>query len=124
MAKLTLTKTRLIGGIWEGQLKGVPGEAPPDLRFSLDQETLDGLQCGRDAQSDCWFVRAPVPADRISDGIQTFVISDAASGETLASFALFSGEIASDDMQGEVSLLRAELDMLKSAFRRHCLETM
>jgi hypothetical protein len=29
-----------------------------------------------------------------------------------------------DDLRAEVDLLRAELDMLKRAFRRHCLETM
>jgi hypothetical protein len=28
-----------------------------------------------------------------------------------------------DDLRAEVDLLRAELDMLKRAFRRHCLET-
>jgi hypothetical protein len=35
-----------------------------------------------------------------------------------------AGEVLSDDFRSEVSLLRAELDLLKRAFRRHCLETM
>ena len=34
-----------------------------------------------------------------------------------------AGEAVSDDLRAEVELLRAELDMLKRAFRRHCLET-
>ena len=43
--------------------------------------------------------------------------------EVLGSFTLIAGEALGDDLRAEVSLLRAELDMLKRAFRRHCLET-
>ena len=37
--------------------------------------------------------------------------------------SLLAGEALGDDIRAEVALLRAELDMLKRAFRRHCLET-
>ena len=36
---------------------------------------------------------------------------------------MITGEPLGDDIRAEVELLRAELDMLKRAFRRHCLET-
>ena len=35
-----------------------------------------------------------------------------------------AGEALAHDIRAEIDLLRAELDMLKRAFRRHCLETM
>lgn len=66
----------------------------------------------------------PIPAEAVADGVQTFVIFDAAGSTRLGDFTLIAGEAVSDDLRAEVELLRAELDMLKRAFRRHCLETM
>ena len=68
-------------------------------------------------------LRVPIPAELLSDGVQTFLIRDTDSGETLESFSILAGEALADDIRAEVELLREELDMLKRAFRRHCLET-
>lgn len=65
----------------------------------------------------------PVPNEAVADGVQNFVIFDSATGEKLGDFTLICGEISGDDLRVEVELLRAELDMLKRAFRRHCVET-
>jgi len=70
-----------------------------------------------------WEVRVPIPAQLISDGLQSFVISNPDTGETLESFAILAGDALADDIRAEIGLLRAELDMLKRAFRRHCAET-
>ena len=70
-----------------------------------------------------WSVRVPIPIELIGDGAQTFLIFDRDTGKTLDSFTIITGEPLSDDLQAEVDLLRAELDMLKKAFRRHCVET-
>ena len=70
-----------------------------------------------------WTVRVPIPADLISDGVQSFVISDATTGTTLSSFAIIAGDALAEDIRAEMDLLRAELDLLKRAFRRHCVET-
>ena len=64
------------------------------------------------------------PGRLLSDGVQTFLISDPDTGEKLASFAVLAGDALGDDIRAEMDLLRAELDMLKRAFRRHCVETM
>lgn len=119
---LTLTKTRLIGGQWEGVLTGATGDAP-SLRLTHQDQEIDGLTLTAEAEPGHYTVRAPVPLDLIADGVQTFVIEDSATGATLASFALLAGEALSDDLRAEMDLLRAELDMLKRAFRRHCVET-
>ena len=71
-----------------------------------------------------WLVRVPVPVELLSEGVQTFLIRDAATGEKLQHFTIITGVAMEDDLRAEVDLLRAELDMLKRAFRRHCLETM
>lgn len=123
MTEMTLTKTRLVGGIWEGVLSGA-GDETPALRLSHRDLDVAGLTVKRADGGADWYVQVPVPNDLIADGVQTFVISDVASGEVLASFALLSGEALSEDIRAEMDLLRAELDMLKRAFRRHCVETM
>ena len=122
MSDLTLTKARLIAGVWTGILTGHDGEAAPQLKLTHTGDALPGLVTARQADGS-WLVEAPVPADRLADGVQTFVIADAATGVTLASFAFLAGEALAEDIRAEMDLLRDELDMLKRAFRRHCLET-
>ena len=70
-----------------------------------------------------WLVQVPVPPEAIGDGVQTFLIGDVRGDSVLSSFTLIAGEALGEDIRAEVELLRAELDMLKRAFRRHCLET-
>lgn len=117
-----LTKIRLSEGVWEGHLSGEEG-VPALKALHLDQE-LDGLEVTPVEEGAGWRVRLAIPVELISDGVQTFVIADAATGEHLSSFALLAGEGLAEDIRAEMDLLRAELDMLKKAFRRHCLETM
>lgn len=116
MAGLVLTKTRFRGGVWEGLLTGA-GAAPPRLVLRHRDETLPGpdVTPGQDA----FLVQARVPADRIADGLQTFVIATADDAAVLASFAIYAGEDVAEDLRAQVDLLRAELDLLKQAFRRH-----
>jgi len=124
MSDWTLTKTRLAGGVWEGVLSGgAAGAAPPRIEVKYLQERLEGVEVVVCPGTEEWVLRVPVPADRIADGVQTFLIRDGDSGEVLDSFALLAGEALSQDIRAEMALLRAELDLLKQAFRRHCRET-
>ncbi|MEI2684961.1 MAG: hypothetical protein V9G14_00850 [Cypionkella sp.] len=117
---VTLTKTRIRAGVWEGVLSG-PTELPV-LDVSLLGESLAGVSVAAiDGRAGDWLVRVPIPAEVLSEGVQTFLIRSGA--ETLAHFTVITGVAMEDDMRAEVDLLRAELDMLKRAFRRHCLET-
>ncbi|MEM7075493.1 MAG: hypothetical protein AAGA28_00255 [Pseudomonadota bacterium] len=123
MQSLTLTKTRLFEGVWEGILTGDPG-LRPDVTVTHLQDSVPDVEVFDAEQPGEWVLRIPVPPDRIADGVQTFVISETGTGEALGSFSLIAGDALGDDIRAEVSLLREELDMLKRAFRRHCLETM
>jgi hypothetical protein len=121
MTDLTLTKNRLNAGIWEGTLTG-PVDANPVLVLRHNDEIVSGLTV-EDITGGTWAVRVPVPVDLINDELQTFSIVDETSDTILNSFAIFGGDQLSNSMQVEVDLLRAELDILKRAFRKHCIET-
>lgn len=118
---MELTETILRDAVWQGILTGVP-DAEPNLLVTWRDRPVEGIELAPD-DSGRWTLRVPVPSEAVSDGVQTFVIADAGSGERLASFTLIAGAPAADDIRAEIELLRAELDMLKSAFRRHCVET-
>lgn len=125
MPDVTLTKTRLFEGVWEGVLTyDGAGNYQPAIEVTHLQKPLAGVEVTEKPEEGLWVVRVPIPADLISDGVQTFLIRDTRSDETLGSFALMAGDTLSHDIRAEVTLLREELDMLKRAFRRHCLETM
>ena len=122
MSTLTLTATRMRRGIWEGVITNAESGVPqikvthldkPVPDFDLTENTADGN----------WALKVPIPPEAIADGVQTFVITDQMDGERLGYFTLIAGEALGDDMRVEMELLRAELDMLKRAFRRHCVET-
>ena len=118
-----LTRTRIRAGVWEGVLSGT--DSPPALEVLLLEAALPGVSVAAIAdRPGNWAVRVPIPAEALSEGVQTFLIRDKTSGEHLAHFTIITGVAMEDDMRAEVDLLRAELDMLKRAFRRHCLETM
>ena len=123
MSDITLTKTRIRAGVWEGVLAGAG--AAPALQVILQDAELPGVSVTPiDGRPGDYAVRVPIPAEVLSEGVQTFVIRDPASGEKLGHFTVITGVAMEDDIRAEVDLLRAELDMLKRAFRRHCLETM
>ena len=119
---VTLTKTRMIAGVCEGIFAGVI-DAPPQIAVTHHGEQVDGAVIKKAAQSDDWVLHVPIPVHLLADGVQTYLISDVETGETLNSFTLLAGEALAEDIREEMVLLREELDMLKSAFRRHCVET-
>lgn len=119
MSAFRIVNTALRDGVWSGVLTG--GSGVPRVEVThMDRPVADVnvTETGAD-----WRVDVPIPPEAIADGIQTFVVKDNVSGEKLAHFTLIAGEAAGDDLQAEIDLLRAELDMLKKAFRRHCVET-
>ena len=125
MSAYSLTKTRFKEGMWEGLLVAQPGTAaPPEIMVTLHDQSVRGVTVAETAEAGRWVVEVPVPIEAVGDGVPTFLIIDAHADTVLDSFTLIAGEVLGDDIRAEVELLRAELDMLKRAFRRHCLESM
>ncbi|WP_050929194.1 hypothetical protein [Aestuariivita boseongensis] len=122
MSQFELMKTRLANGVWEGILARLEaGEQNPDIRVLHRDQEVPGVEVTLDPASGAWAVRVPVPTYAIADGVHTFAIFD--GSEKLTHFTLMAGDVLADDIRAEMELLRAELDMLKRAFRRHCVET-
>lgn len=112
-----LIRTRLQSGVWEGVMS--PRDDAPDLRLRHADEIVTEPDVSPRPEGG-WTISFRLPVERIGEGVQTFVIEDAATGEALASETVIAGTEAGHDLRAEVDLLRAELDMLKRAFRRHC----
>ncbi|MEM1235807.1 MAG: hypothetical protein AAGI10_02475 [Pseudomonadota bacterium] len=117
---LTVTKTRLREGVWEGVVSG--SAVSPQISVTHLENSIEGVKVEALGDNQ-WTLRVPIPASALSDGVQTFLIQHAETGATLGNFAIAAGAPLSEDLRAEVDLLRAELDMLKRAFRRHCVET-
>ncbi|QQA42624.1 hypothetical protein [Pelagovum pacificum] len=122
MSDIILTKTRLNEGVWEGFLTGYTGDTPPRIQATHDGKELEGVEVSKAEGGHA--VRLPIPASIIADGVHTVVLTERESGDRLATVSIVAGDALADDIRAEVDLLRAELDMLKRAFRRHCTETV
>ncbi len=122
MTNLTLTKTRMLEGIWQGIITGA-SDTKPEISVTHDNANVANFKLVRNDTADHWLLTVPIPASAIADGIQTVLIVDRELDEKIGEIVIIAEEPASVDLRAEMELLRAELDMLKRAFRRHCVET-
>lgn len=124
MTSLSLEKLRFQNGLWEGLVENsATGSEPPRIEARYRDRTLADISLTEAEDQTRWHLSLPIPTEALGDGVHCILIVDAASGEKLADFTLIAGEPLADDLRAEVELLRAELDMLKRAFRRHCRDT-
>ncbi|WP_323768297.1 hypothetical protein [Antarctobacter sp.] len=124
MSGYTLTKTHFRDGVWEGLLVAEPGnDRPPEVVASFEERPVHGVVVADTADKNRWVVEVPVPVEAVGDGVRTVLIRDARDEEVLDSFTVIAGEALDEDIRADVALLRAELDLLKRAFRKHCRET-
>ncbi|MGZ9808926.1 hypothetical protein ACXN5S_00500 [Pseudoroseicyclus sp. H15] len=108
-----LIDSRLQSGIWHGE---IAGPLPARLIATYLGRALDGLQI--EPHDTGTTLRLPLPPEMISDGVQTCVIADADTGDVLASVTLVAGQMLAEDLRTEVTMLRAELDLVKAVLRR------
>lgn len=117
----------LSAGVWTGVLRGA--EAPRRVVLSLLGRVIAEAKMTEIA-ADQWQVSVRLPTDRLSDGVHSFLLladSQADTGgpqepgpgaELLARLSLVAGAPLDQELQAEMDLLRAEVDMLKREFRR------
>jgi hypothetical protein len=118
---MNLIKTRMVAGTWDGLITGT--ETEPVLSVTHRGAAVPGVAVSALPDNTGWYVRIPIPAEAVSDGVQTILISDNVSGARLGDITLIAGDPLDGDIRAELTLLRAELDLLKRAFRRHCVDT-
>lgn len=114
-----LQMSRLREGRWEGI---VSSTSDPKIQVThLDKPVgvpvVEGMGNGR------WRVSVTIPPVLLNEGILTFIVFDEIGQEKIGEFLINAGLSAGEDLRAEVDLLRAELDLMKKAFRRHCVET-
>lgn len=117
---MQIINTCIHAGIWQGDLVGGGAEAP-SVVVTHQGQALEQVACTRDAAQDVWHITAPIPATLLNDGVQTFVVGSS-EGHTYGKFSLVCGAPLEEDLLAEIALLRSELDLLKTAFRKHCAE--
>lgn len=116
MTHPTLTQSRLQAGIWQATL-AIAGPEAPRLVATHDGQPLPDLRCEPGQAAGLWQISVAVPADILTDGLQTIVLN-LADGTCIGSLAIVAGEPLAHDLRAEIALLRSELDLLKSAVRR------
>lgn len=119
MSDLTLTRSRLQAGRWEGVLKAPAEATPPPIEAVFAGAPLPGLEIAPIAERPGrWAVGFPLPLEMLSEGVQTILIR-AEGGQTLDTLSIVSGVPLEEDIRAEIDFLRAEVEMLKAALRRH-----
>lgn len=109
---------RIASGVWEGI---VQAEDTPVVEALHNGRGIEGVELRPVAgKSGQFSLRVPIPAWALNEGVQTFVVQ--AGGERIGEFTLVAGEPLDEDIRAEISLLRAELDLLKRVFQRHVRE--
>lgn len=116
---VAMIRTRLVDGVYEALVTGPEGD-PPVVTASHFGAEVPGVSLVADGPGR-WRLRMPVPAAAIADGVQTIVFRS--GDQVIDSLTFIAGDALEDDLRAEVALLRAELDLLKRAFRTHCAET-
>ncbi len=117
----TFAQTRFTNGIWEGTLSDASGPAPAVEAVHMGV-ALKGVEVIPLSGTPGKFsVSVPITATALSEGVQTILLRS--GGEVLAHVTIVAGVPLEEDLRAEISLLRAELDLLKRAFRRHVVDT-
>ncbi|WP_292286800.1 hypothetical protein [Marivita sp.] len=124
MTAYSLSKSRFFEGVWEGVIAGDADDSPtPRVDVRVHDRAVPDVSIEPLPEPASWRIKVPVPANMIADGVHTFVISEADLGLSLGDFSIIAGDAVGEDIRSEMALLRAELDLLKRSFRRHCRDT-
>jgi len=117
----TLTRVRLQGGRYEGLYSG---PAAPEIEAVHAGQVVARAEVAVEAaQPGRWRVALDLPATLIGEGVHVVTLRAVASGAVLDRITLMAGAPLDEDIRADLALLRDELEMLKRAFRRHCVET-
>ena len=117
------TEVSLHNGLYTAHLSlpGIPADAPPDLALQYLGEDLPDAHLVH-LSDDKWRLEVPIPSNLLSDGVHTLLLVKDQGADLLHSHVIASGTALSQDMRAELALMRAELDLLKRAFRRRLAE--
>lgn len=114
----------LKSGIWQGVLRR---DTPPGRLLLVHMGARVGDARATAQDDGTWRIAAAIPPQKLSDGVQTFLLLEdqgegaeppQAGASHLSSLSIVAGELVEEDMRAEMNLLRSELDLLKKELRR------
>lgn len=114
----------LKSGIWQGVLRR---DTPPARLLLVHMGARVGDARATAQDDGTWRIAAAIPPQKLSDGVQTFLLLEdqgegaeppQAGASHLSSLSIVAGELVEEDMRAEMNLLRSELDLLKKELRR------
>lgn len=114
--------SRIEHGRWEAELEIQNAETPVVELIHRGECIAEAPARSADGQGR-WQVSLDLPAHLMSDRTQTCLVRLKGQPEVIGRFAILAGEALEGDIFAELEALRAELDLLGRAFRRHCRET-
>ena len=116
-----LTCTGLVAGRYEGVLTGA---GPTEIEALHRGRIVAVAQIApHPVEEGAQRVTLALPAEVLGTGVEVVGLRSTATGAVLDRITLMAGSALEEDLRGEIALLRDELEMLKHAFRRHCVET-
>ncbi len=120
MSDFTLTRTTIRAGQYRGVLTTRARLAEtPVLELVFLGSSVAQVQVTADPENPRrWSVQVRIPPSSINEGVQTYLLREVSQGEVLDSFAIATGTVLEGDFSAEIALLRAELEILKRAFRQ------
>ena len=86
---------------------------------TLHEEPVDTVQVFRTQDTDEMHLHITIPPSAVGSGVHSFIITEHQSLDILARFTFIGGDLADQALRAEIDLLKAELKLLKRAFRRH-----
>ncbi|MEI4471636.1 hypothetical protein [Frigidibacter sp. MR17.24] len=119
MSDPIVTDARIRHGRWEATVV-LPDGAGDGIEILHEGRALAGVEVAPDPVAPGRSrLAVAIPAELLSDGVQTFLVRLAGAPDAFARFSIVTGVPVEDDLRAEIDLLRAELDLLKRAFRQH-----
>lgn len=116
----TLNRVSLTSGQYRGLLVG--GSEAPALEMMLDGAVLGPMSVALiEGTTGQWQVDGDIGRDMLSLGTRTLIIRT--GDQVLDTLTVVAGLDAPGDLRAEVDALRAEVSVLKKAFRRHVAES-
>lgn len=110
---MNLTAIGLTDGIWTARITDATDQ--PRLEVRLGDQPIESALPEPEPDGS-WTLRLRLPVDAISDGLT--VLSVYQGTDRLGGFIVAAGDLLQDDLRAQVTLLRAEVDLLKSTIRR------
>ncbi len=121
MAEEILTRLRFNAGCYEGTLQANP--APGIEAMHHGKVVAVAHATPQEGRTNEHRISVHLPAEVMGEGVQVIALRSTTTGDVLDRITIMAGAALDEDIRAELALVRDELEVLKRAFRRHCVET-